>query len=100
MALDLDPSTVSLPATFVLSVLEIPGCLAPSDVEKLPVGDHLVEFAATCPLMFGNPAETDWPTSEVVVVYSANFLCRFGRVKVVEPSPAPHFVPITLKRLA
>ena len=50
--------------------------------------------------MFGNPALTVFPTSDVVVVYSANLLCKFGKVKVVEPSPAPHLVPMTLKRLA
>ena len=50
--------------------------------------------------MFGNPASTVFPTSEVVVVPSRKRWCKLGRVNVVEPSPLPYVVPITAKRFA
>ena len=52
------------------------------------------------PLMFGKPALTEFPTSEVVVVPSRNLWWRFGRLNVVDPSPAPYLVPMTENRFA
>ena len=52
------------------------------------------------PLIFGNPALLNVPADPIEVVPSTKRFAKFGKLKVVLPSPLPCFVPITAKSAA
>ena len=63
---------------------------------KEPLGDSL-EAKGPAPVMFGNPAATVVPTSDVEFAPWIKRVRRFGSLNVVLPSPAPCVVPMAAK---